>query len=301
MQDNLPETLKAASCCSTSASSRTTTALLRLARMRRCSPAMSWEASLERLARLGYVCKGIVYVVVGLLAAATITGNGAFADRQDAFTYIFEKPFGRVLLLIMAVGLTGYAAWRVCSAIADSEQRGTDLKGIAMRTGSVIRGLFYGSIATELAVRVLRHGAGGKSSDSEAKHWASRTMDRPFGRWLLAFVGISIVGYALYQLVMAVKGKLSKQIRTAAVAPWLIAISRFGLGARAVVFAVIGGSLIRAAIHYSPNQARGTTGAMRALAGQPYGMILLALTGIGLASYGVYSFVNARYRQMEAT
>src|SRR6478672_6841200 len=101
---------------------------------------MSWEQSLERLARFGYTCKGSVYVITGLLAAATIIGRGRAADRQSAFRFILDAPFGRLLLMIIAVGLIGYALRRVSSGIFDSEQHGTDWKGIAIRMGSVVRG-----------------------------------------------------------------------------------------------------------------------------------------------------------------
>jgi hypothetical protein len=260
---------------------------------------MSWEESVERFARFGYLCKGFVYAVMGLLAAGTIVNRGQIGDRQGAFRWILDKPFGRLVLIIMAVGLVGYAVWRVLSGIDDSERRGRDAKGIAIRIGSVARGLFYAWVASELALLVLRH-RGGKGSDIQARHWTARAMDEPFGRWLVAIAGACVVGYCGYQLYRAITGKLSKKIRTRSIPPWLIAVSRFGLGARAIIAGVIGASLIRAAIHYSPAQARGTTGAMRSLAAQPFGAVLLALTGLGLAAYGVYAFVNARYRDIRA-
>lgn len=187
--------------------------------------------------------------------------------------------------MILAVGMIGYAVWRVCSGIADSERRGRNLKGLALRAGSAIRGLFYGWIAIGLVRQLLQHRGGGKSSDSKARHWTARAMDEPFGRWLVAIAGACIIGYALWELYCAVAGRLSKQIRTRSVQPWLIAVSRFGLGARAVIFGIIGGSLIKAAIRYSPAQARGTSGAMHTLAAQPFGPWLLATAGIGFAAY----------------
>ena len=205
------------------------------------------------------------------------------------------------MLLVVAIGLAGYALWRVVSGIADSERRGSDPKGLAMRIGSVVRGLFYGWIAVELARQVMQYGGGGKSSDRQARHWTSRMMDVPFGRWAVAVAGACIIGYCAYQLDSAITGKLSKKIATQSIAPWLLAVSRFGPGARAVIFGITGMSLISAAIHYNPARARGHSGAMRTVAAQPFGGVLLALAGIGLASYGVYAFVNARYRRIAAT
>src|SRR6476661_6522766 len=99
----------------------------------------------ERLARFGYACKGIVYIIIGLLAAATIIGHGV---------------------------------WRVISGLADSERHGRDFKGLAMRAGSVIRGIFYGSIAIELLRRMIEHRSAGRGSDAQAKHWTARAMEQ---------------------------------------------------------------------------------------------------------------------------
>jgi hypothetical protein len=256
---------------------------------------------IERLARLGYVSKGIVYVVVGGLAAAAIAGRGRTgADKHDAFRFILDAPFGRMALLVMVIGLAGYAFWRISSSVTDSERRGTDAKGLALRAGSAIRGLFYGWIAFELVGMIVRHRDSGGGSDTQARHWSARIMEKPLGRWLVAIIGISIIAYGVYQLYVGIRGKLSKQIRTRAVPDWLVAVSRFGLGARGVVFAIVGGSLIAAAVQYDPSEARGMAGALRTLAAQPFGPVLLAITAVGLAAYGMYAFVNARYRDIAA-
>ena len=255
---------------------------------------------MERLARFGYICKGFVYVVIGLLAAASVVGRGSVTDRQGAFQFILDQPFGRLVLLIVSVGLIGYAVWRVVSGFTDSERYGDEPKGLAIRLGSVLRGAFYGWIAIELARQVLLHRGGGKSSDRQTRHWTAQLLDKPFGRWVVAIAGACVIGYGVYQLYCAVSGKLSKKLPTRSIAPPLVALSRFGLGARAVIFGIIGGSLVSAAIHYNANRARGTPGAMRTLAAQPFGGVLLVLIGIGFAAYGVYAFVNARYRNIKA-
>jgi hypothetical protein len=126
-------------------------------------------------------------------------------------------------------------------------------------------------------------------------------MDAPFGRVAVGVAGACIMAYCLVQLLSAIRGKLSKRIRTRSIPPSLLAISRFGLGARAIIFGIIGMSLVKAALFYNPSRARGTAGAMRTLASQPYGGLLLALCGLGLAAYGIYAFVNAKYRQIAAS
>ena len=255
----------------------------------------------EALARLGYASKAAVYFIVGgLTTLSALRHHRHAADRQDAFAFIEHLPLGRALLLVLALGLAGYALWRISSAIADSERRGTDAKGIALRIGSFIRGAAYGWIAIEVARLAMRYAGRGAGSDANARHWTAKAMDAPFGRAAVAIAGAIIIGYGIYQLSVAWTAKLSKQLHAGAAHPWVLLVSRFGIGARGVVFGIIGGSLLVAALHRNPAAARGTTGALRKLSEQPFGHVLLIAAGIGLAAYGVYALLNARYRTIRA-
>lgn len=255
----------------------------------------------ERLARLGYASKAAVYFIIGgLTALSALHHRHDAADRQQAFAFIARLPLGRALLAILALGLLGYALWRISSALADSEDRGTDAKGIALRIGSFVRGAAYGWIAIEVLRLAAKQAAAGNGSDANAKHWTARAMDEPFGRVLVAIAGAVIIGYGIYQLYVAWTAKLSKQLHAGAAHPWTILLSRFGIGARGVVFTIIGGSFVVAALHRNPEAARGTTGALRKLAEQPFGHLLLLAASLGLAAYGVYALLNARYRTIRA-
>lgn len=260
--------------------------------------------NVERLARLGYASVGTVYILIGLLAAAAGLGRrGSTGDQHDAFALIREQPFGRVLLAVVAIGLAGYALWRFVAGFADSERRGSDAKGLALRAGSIGRGLVYTAFAVEVARMVAGGSGGGEGSDAAARHWTARLMDEPFGRWLIGAAGLIVVAYGLYQLANAWRAKLSKQLRLdpmqASMRRKIIAVSRFGIGARGVVFTIIGGSLVLAALHHNPSEARGTSGALQQLA-EPLGGALLVLVGVGLAAYGIYGWINARYRIIDA-
>jgi hypothetical protein len=255
----------------------------------------------EGLARLGYASKAAVYFIIGgLTATSALHHHREAADRQDAFATILQLPFGRALLLLLALGLAGYALWRISSSIADSENRGTDAKGIALRIGSFVRGAAYGWIAIEIARLAMRYSGAGRGSDANAKHWTAKAMDHPFGRAAVAIAGAIVLGYGVYQLYVAWTAKLSKQLHAGAAHPWVLLVSRFGIGARGVLFAIIGGSFVAAALHRNPSAARGTTGALRKLAEQPYGHVLLLVASLGLAAYGVYALLNAKYRTIRA-
>jgi hypothetical protein len=254
----------------------------------------------ERLARLGYASIGVVYMIVGGFAVAAGLGRrGKTGGHADAFEFILKQPFGKVILAVIALGLIGYALWRFVSATTDTEHRGDDAKGIGVRIGSFGRGVIYAGFAFEVLRLIFKGSNGGGGEDQKAQHWTARLMDAPFGRWLVAAVGLGVVIYGSYQLYAAWDAKLSKRISLGEiddrVRHKVITISRFGIGARGAVFFAVGGSIVMAAVRHNPQAAHGTTGALEMFP-QP----MLVLVGFGLAAYGVYALVNAKYRRISA-
>jgi hypothetical protein len=254
---------------------------------------------IERLARLGYASIGIVYMIVGVFAVRAGMGQrGSAGGHKDAFAFILHQPFGRGMLAIIAAGLAGYVLWRFVSAFADSEHRGNDVKGLGIRAASVFRGLLYSGMALEVMRMVARNSSRGSGgSEQEAEHKTGLLLQQPYGRWLVALAGLGVLSYGAYQLYAAWDAKLSKRISLgeldARVRGKVIAISRFGIAARGLVFLIIGGSLLLAALRHNAETAHGTAGALRELPPP-----LLIVAGLGLAAYGVYALVNAKYRRI---
>lgn len=251
---------------------------------------------IERLARLGYAAKAVVYTLIGLLALGAVRGRSA--DSDGAMATLVRQPFGEILLHLIALGLLGYAAWRFAEAVVDPLGRGTEAKGLAMRAYAFLRGLFHGYLAWE-AFQLAR-GDGGGAGDDEARHWTARMMDEPFGPWLIVGAGVAFLLYGLGQLWRAWASKIDRLLDIASLAPgarrWIVRVSRYGLAARGVVFSIIGGFLLLAGIRLDPSQARGVGGALASLSGQG---VLLAIVAVGLISYGIYEAIKARYKRIE--
>ncbi|NEQ24981.1 MAG: DUF1206 domain-containing protein [Microcoleus sp. SIO2G3] len=252
----------------------------------------------ERLARLGYLAKGIVYAIVGVLAVQAAFGSGGqTTDTKGALGAIASQPFGKFLLALLTVGLIGYVVWRFVQAVQDPEHKGDDAKGWATRLGYAVSGLIYASLAFT-AISLIRGSGGGGGGNSE-QDWTARLLAQPFGQWLVGLVGAFVIGLGFYQLYQAYKAKFRKQMKLQEMSPteetWATRIGRFGLGARGVVFCIIGFFLLQAARQSDASQVRGLDGALQSLAQQPYGPWLLGIVALGLIAYGIHMAVQARY------
>lgn len=258
---------------------------------------------IERLARFGYVTKGIVYILIGTLAVlAALDLGGQATDTHGAFKEIYSHTFGLILLSAIAIGLAGYATWRVTQAIVDAEGKGKDLKGISIRIGYACSGLIHAGLAFSAARVVLGDRQG--SSEQDHKSRTAQVMALPFGPLLVGLVGVGFIGFGLYQLYKGYKCKFLKRLEGGSMDAtenrWATRCGQIGLTARGVVFGIIGYFLIVAAFHYNPGEVRGLGGALQAIAAQPYGKVLLSIVAAGLAVYGFYMFIEAKYHRIRA-
>ena len=261
--------------------------------------------AIELAARIGYAAKGVVYIVVGGLAVLAAFGKsgGQTTGSHGAIHTLLDKPAGVVLVSMLAAGLACYAMWCLIQAIFDPEHHGKNgPKRIGLRAFRFFKGIVHGMLVVAAIGMVTGRNTNpdGTSGDSNIEEWTAKLMSLPLGLWLVGIAGASVIGYGAYQLYRAWTADLDKhlslgQLDAKARRP-AIYTSRFGIGARGVVFGVIGVGLILAALHANPNEARGFGGALSTLARQPYGPWLLATTAVGLMAYGLYELLRARYR-----
>ncbi|HEY3013425.1 MAG TPA: DUF1206 domain-containing protein, partial [Gemmatimonadales bacterium] len=250
-------------------------------------------------ARVGYAAKALLYITVGSLASRAALGQGGrVTDTQGALRVVNGATFGRVLLLVVAAGLLGYAVWRLVEAAIDPERRGTGLKALAVRAGFAARGLVHGVLGIT-AIRVaLGHRAG--TSGNQSRHWTARAFDLPAGELLVGLVAAAIAAYGVYQFYRAWAPKLGRNLQLSLLSDpmreWVVGVSRFGIAARGVVFCLIGVFLGRAALRHDAGQAGGLRESLGTLAA--VGQWPFAVVAFGLVAYGVYELVNARYRRI---
>lgn len=249
------------------------------------------------LARAGFVARGVVYVIIGILAIKLALGSGGTsASQQGALRTIAAQPFGKVLLILVAVGLGGYSLWRLIRALLGHGPEGTD-SGFD-RVAAFASGVVYAGLCA-IAVEILLGSGGGSGG---AQKTTAGVFGWPAGPWLVGIAGVVFVGVGLYQGYRGISRDFLKDSKTEEMSPrlrtWIEWIGTFGHLARMVVFGLVGVFLIRAAIDYDPNKAVGLDGALAKVDRASYGPYLLAIVAAGLIAFGVYSLTDARYRRI---
>jgi hypothetical protein len=265
-------------------------------------PLPSHRHALELLARLGYAARGVVNLIIGLLAFLAALGQGGrTTGSRGALLSLLSHPFGSLLLGVVALGLFGFAVWRACQSLLDADRRGRDAKALVVRGGQAISAITYASLGIFAATLAAGNAAGGSDDGRAARDWSRWLMAHPFGEVLVALAGLVVVGIGVTMLSWAWRGSFAKHLDChGTAASWVMPLGRTGFAARGVVFVVIGIFLALAAWHSNPNEVQGLSGALRALQGQPFGQALYALVALGLAAFGVFEFAEARYRRIQA-
>jgi len=255
----------------------------------------------KQLAKFGLYANGTVYVLLGMLAFMAAFGlNGkttAKAGKQSIFSFLLDQPFGKILVGIVILGLICYAIWRFIQAFMDTEKKGKDAKGLARRLGYAFSGLVYGGLAVS-GFKLLQ-GNAQSSGGSSQQTLADTLLDKPFGQWLLGFIGLATIGLGIYQIYKGFSGKFLKKIRAAQIkTEWrnaLVRAGKIGYPAHGIVWGIIGYLLLKASLHANAQEAGGTESAFQFLENSSFGSFLLGAVALGLICYGIFMFVRGRY------
>jgi hypothetical protein len=256
------------------------------------------SSAFELLSRAGFVARGLIYAIIGILALKLALGHGGkLTDQKGALHTVAQQPFGKVLLTLLAIGLGGYSLWRLVRAAIGHGPEGSD-SGFD-RVAAFASGIAYG-VMCFLAVEILL-GAGGGSGGSVKKSTAG-VLGWPAGTWIVGIAGVVLIGVALYQGYRGITQKFLDESKVEEMGPqvkkWISRLGTFGHLARMVVFGLVGIFVVKAAIDYKPSKAVGLDGALAKIVHHSYGPFLLGIVATGLIAFAVYSLSDARYRRI---
>jgi hypothetical protein len=264
--------------------------------------ARSWGARFVQtrtfavLSRAGFVARALVYGIIGLLAFVLAIGQGGkITNQQGALRTVEHQPFGHLMLVLLAVGLGGYALWRFFRAALGHGREGAD-SGME-RIGALGSGIVY-AVMCAIAVQILM----GPDPSGNTKHTTRDVFAWPAGRWLIALAGIVLAGVAIYQFIRGARRKFLDDSKTEeiphATLRWFKTLGTIGHIARAVVLALVSVFLLKAAYDYKADEAIGLDGALAKLYNAAYGSWLLGFVALGFIAFACFSLLEARYRRI---
>ncbi len=260
------------------------------------------EPTIVRLARVGYLAKGLVFLSFGLYTARAAFGLGRLPDGlQGALADWANQPFGQVLLGAMAVGLLGYVLWLLCRAFLDADRQGRSPLALVRRAGALSNATAFLTLAA-FAVQVAWQGWG-QGDGNNPQAWVSWFLMRPLGPGLVVGAGLFMIGVMVNHLVVALTSMFLQTLDLRGCAPWVVTLLRltgqWGLLARGSVFGLVGVLLVRAGWREDAHASGGIGAAMRALGHGPLGLWALGLLALGMLSLAVFSFLQAWYRRVD--
>ena len=257
----------------------------------------------KKLARFGFYTKGVLFIVIGILAILLAIGleGGKLADPTGAMATIAQKPYGKFLLIVFVVGAIGHGIWNILRGAADVDDAGKDWKGIIKRIVSIGTGIFYVGLAWS-AWSIIFTARVSAENGEVSQTLAAILLALPLGTILVLIIGLSVIGAGVHECYSGMTGKFQENFRLWEIEgihlKFITVLGALSFTARALILAMIGYFFITAAIYYDPSEAVGIDGALLTLSQSYFGKILLFIAATGVVCHGILAFYEAKYRRI---
>lgn len=259
--------------------------------------------ALEHLARVGLIAYGLVHLLIAWLALQLAWGgaSGQPADQSGALSTLAQQPLGTPLLWVLAIGLLALAVWQAAEILrwrhgwsASGQARTEAVK----RTGkAAVKTVIYLALAV-LAIRFAT-GGGQNNSSAQQQQTTAGVFGWPGGRWLVGAAGLALIAVGAYHVYKGVTKRFLKEIDLtdcpARATRLVTRLGQAGFPGKGVALTLVGGLIVWAAVTFDPAKASGLDGALHTVLQAPAGPYLLTLVALGIAAFGAFCFVRARY------
>lgn len=252
----------------------------------------------EWLARAGYGARGLVYIVIGVFAVMAASElRGRASGSNGALLALARWPLGPLWLGLLAAGLCGFVLWRAAQSLFDADHVGKSKKALAKRAGQALSALIYGALAWSClaamdGIEDVREG------ESNAESFRT-LLALPYGEFLLSALGVGVFVAGVLNVLHGLWGKFREHLTgDGDLHQWTVPLARAGYFARGFVFLSLGFFLVEAAFDLAKVESATLAGALQEIERQPFGSLLVAMAGVGLAAFGLFGLVEARYRRI---
>ena len=266
------------------------------AEVRSAGKKAAYSPLMESFARIGYGVRGLLYIIMGLLALQVSLGKGgAPTDMKGAIAAIGRQPGGLIVLWVVLIGLISYSLWGVVRAVFDPLHKGSDAKGLLARGGFLFSAASYALLIPGTYGLVTNKG--GSSSSGASQQSLSKIMSSPMGHWAIGLIGLAVIAGGIHEIIAGFNNTFDKQFETYAMNTEEVKLAtilgRIGTATRGLIFALVGGLICLAVYQANPNQPIGIDAVLKTIMNQPYGIWLLGLVALGLVAFGLYSMLSA--------
>lgn len=257
----------------------------------------------EYAARIGYGARGFVYVSIGVLTLlAALDHGGRAVGTSGAGLWLAGQPFGRLWLVTLGLGLWAFVVWRLLQAVFDADREGQGPAALLLRAGQAVSGLFYALLASgvfELLDEVRPNMAA--EDVAENQHKAALLLDLPYGDALLIVVGLVVSGVGIGNIIKGFRSDFGDTLACSdRLCGPLTLVARAGYVARGVAYLPLALLVVLAGWHARASEVGSFGSSLDALEKQPGGSLMLGATAVGLVAFGVFAFVEARFRRIRA-
>lgn len=255
------------------------------------------KKSLKTTAVIGFISKGFIYLVIGLLTLlAALNMGGESSGTNQALKFLKKQPFGQVLLLVLGTGLLCYSFWMFVRCFKDPENIGNDKKGKMMRFGIFITGLVYTFLAFLCFYHLFTYSPEGSSGSRYINLLGPSLISI-----LFIGIGVILVIQAIILVVGVIKGGLLDQFNLEGrKGSYIIRlVGKFGFFSRAFIVGIIAYFFLRAGLYSGSHEIKGIQDAFSFLDQSDFGTVLMVFTSVGFISYGLFFIFLSRYRTFE--